>query len=83
MLGANQHFNFNHFEPLSKSGIYYFNVRIIKTAAGHIMIGICGGDIKSTVYSCLSPQFLGFNLNNGHLYGNGKDPCVASDFNIV
>ena len=47
------------------------------------MIGVCGNDIKSTVNSYHSPHFLGLYLINGNLFGNGKNPCVASGFNIV
>lgn len=37
----NNHSILNHFEPLSKSGIFYYQVRILKTHGKNLIFGVC------------------------------------------
>jgi len=41
--GINFHSILNHFEPLPKVGLYFFQTKIIKTYAKNIIFGVCTG----------------------------------------
>lgn len=86
MLGANEDIIFNHCEVMPKRGIFYFKVKIVHTFGKHIMLGICGKNIKSAINSdaYFSPYFMGLHLHHCHLFGiNGKTKLNFSKLNIV
>lgn len=85
MLGKDQYTTLNHADPIKKKGISYFKVKIIKTGAKRLFLGICANSIKSeiNISSYYSPYFMGLYLASGQLYGNNKNPILASGYSIV
>ena len=41
--GGNSHAILNHFEPLPKAGLYYFQAKILKTYGKNLIFGACTG----------------------------------------
>jgi hypothetical protein len=78
MLGV-QMVNFNHCNTLPSKGIFYFKVKIIQSNQTNICLGICEKSIKSLVYSCRSPLFMGLFIGNGCIYHDNKKEVVLPD----
>jgi hypothetical protein len=74
---------FNHYLTLPDTGSYYLKLKIVKTKAQKIFIGICGEKIKgeNKIYEQL--QFIGLYLNNGTIWANSKSKKGAEVIEVV
>lgn len=80
--GNSTHSIYNHFEPLTKTGIFYFQAKIIKTYAKNLIFGVCTGDIKSLVNTYHSPHFMGLLLSERTILGNNKSDVAITPVEI-
>jgi len=81
--GNNTHAIVNHFEPLSKVGVYYFQAKIIKTYSKNLIFGVCTHDVKSLLNIYQSAQFIGLNLSERTILNNSKTDIAISHVEIV
>ena len=79
----NVHAILNHFEPLPKTGIHYFQVKILKTYGKNLIFGICTNEVKSLLNIYQSPQFIGLNLSERTILGNSKSDIAIQPVEIV
>jgi len=77
-MGNNVHTIFNHFEPVSKIGIHYFEAKILKSYGKHFIFGVCNSDIKSIINTYHSPYFLGLYFSERTILGNSKSDVAIS-----
>ncbi len=78
MTGNSSHFFLNHIQTLPRSGIYYYTVKIVKTASKIIFLGYGGRDLKPKVNSHTNQIFVGLYLANSNVYANGTN--IATNF---
>ena len=82
-VGNNAHAIANHFEPLPKTGVFYFHARIIKTYSKNLIFGVCTHDVKSLLNIYQSAQFIGLNLSERTILNNSKTDIAISHVEIV
>lgn len=80
--GNNIHSIINHFEPLPKSGLFFFQAKIIKTYSKNIIFGVCTNEIKSLQNIYHSPQFIGLHLSEKTILGNNKSDVAIPPVDI-
>lgn len=82
-LGNNAHSIMNHFEPLPKAGLFFFQVKIIKTYAKNLIFGACTNEIKSLQNIYHSPQFIGLHFSERTILGNNKSDVAIPPQDII
>ena len=68
---------------MPKTGIHYFQVKIIKTYGKNLIFGICTNEVKSLLNIYQSPQFIGLNLSERTILGNSKSDIAIQPVEIV